>query len=131
MGGMDDVFAAGLGFTASPHKTVHVGAAALATIRDEPRRSRLVSVRLRDPEPMLFHGESLLRNRSYAGFVTSGGFGYTLGAAVGIAWLHADEPITQALLDAGDLEVEIANVRYPVDVSVKPFYDPTGERPRA
>lgn len=131
MGGMDDVLASGLGFTASSHKTVHVGAEAIASLRGEPRTRRLVSVKLRRPEAMLFHGESLLRDGSYAGFVTSGGFGYTLGAAVGIAWLHADEPITQALLEASDFEVEIANERHAVDASLVAFYDPSGERSRA
>jgi 4-methylaminobutanoate oxidase (formaldehyde-forming) len=80
---------------------------------------------------MVFHGESLVRNGSYAGFVTSGGFGYTLGAAVGIAWVHAGEPITQAFLDESDFEVEIANERHPVDASLTAFYDPSGERSRA
>ena len=131
MGGMDDVFASGLGFTVSRHKTVHVGASALAALRDQPRTRRLVSVKLRNPEPMLFHGESLLRNGSYDGFVTSGGFGYTLGAAAGLAWLRADEPITQAFLDASEFHVEIANTRHPVDVSIAPFYDPTGARARS
>ncbi len=130
IGVMDDPFAVGLGFTASTRKTVHVGAEALATLRERPLTRRLVNIKLRDPAPVLFHGESLLRNGSYAGFVTSGGYGYTLGAATAIAWIHADEPVTQAFLDAGDLEVEIATQRHPIDAGIRPFYDPTGERLR-
>ncbi|MEA2579377.1 MAG: hypothetical protein QOE83_269 [Actinomycetota bacterium] len=131
IGGMDDPFEAGLGFTVSKHKTVHVGAEALASLREQPRTRRLVSIRLRDPEPVLFHGESLVRDGSHAGFVTSGGYAHALGAAAGIAWLRAEEPITQALLDASELHVEIANERHAVDASVHAFYDPSGARARA
>jgi 4-methylaminobutanoate oxidase (formaldehyde-forming) len=130
IGGMDDPFAAGLGFTVSKHKSVHLGAPALAALRDEPRTRRLVSVRLRDPEPVLVHGESLVRDGSYAGFVTSGGYGYTLGAATAIAWLRADVPITPELLHGSVFEVEIATDRFAADVQLEPFYDPTGARLR-
>jgi 4-methylaminobutanoate oxidase (formaldehyde-forming) len=131
IGGMDDPFEAGLGFTVSEHKSVHVGAEALASLRRQPRTRRLVSIRLRDREPVLFHGESFVRDGSHAGFVTSGGYAHALGAAAGIAWLRADEPITQALLDASEFHVEIANERHAVDASVQAFYDPSGARARA
>jgi 4-methylaminobutanoate oxidase (formaldehyde-forming) len=63
--------------------------------------------------------------------VTSGGYAHALGSAAGIAWLRADEPITQALLDDSEFHVEIANERHAVDASVQAFYDPSGARARA
>jgi 4-methylaminobutanoate oxidase (formaldehyde-forming) len=79
---------------------------------------------------MLFHGESILRDDAFVGRVTSGAFGYTLGSSVGLAWVDADEPVTQAFLDAGTWEVEIATQRHAIVASIAPLYDPTGSRVR-
>ena len=60
-----------------------------------PRRRRaaspqLVSILLADPEPLLYHGESVLREGRVIGRVMSGAYGHTLGAAVGLAALEGD-----------------------------------------
>ncbi len=128
MGGMDDVFASGLGFTVSRQKRGCVGAKAAASLREAPLTRRLVSIKLDDPEPTLFHGESILRDGKYVGHVTSGAFGYTLGASVGIGWVHADEPIMQSHLDQGEWQVEIASERAPIAASIKSLYDPDGTK---
>jgi 4-methylaminobutanoate oxidase (formaldehyde-forming) len=41
------------------------------------------------------------------------------------------EPITQAWLDAGTWDVEIAGRRHPAITSLRPLYDPKNERIRA
>ena len=79
------------------------GRAALEAHRDRlaaggPRR-RLVSFVLDDPEPMLWGGELLLRDGEPAGQVTSAAWGATVGAAVGLAYLRADGPVTSASLE--------------------------------
>ena len=53
-----------------------------------------------------------------------------LGGAVGLAMVEAGEPITQAFLDRGTWEVDIAGVRYPATVSLRPLFDPKAERIR-
>jgi 4-methylaminobutanoate oxidase (formaldehyde-forming) len=129
MGDLDDPFMSGLGFTVA-RAVDCIGAEALAARRDAPLTRRLVSIKLSDPEPTLFHGESILRDGRYVGHVTSGGFGYTLGSSVGLAWIRADEPVTQRYLDAGDWQVEIATERHAITASVAPFHDPSGSRAR-
>jgi len=81
-------------------------------------------VRLRDPEPLLLHGESLLADGTIVGRLTSGAYGHTLGAACGLGYLRGDVP-------AGDaFEVDCAGRRVPATVSDTPFYDPQNVRLR-
>ena len=65
-----------------------VGREALAAAG--PPRRRLVSILLADPEPQLYHGETVLHDGRVVGRVTSGAYGHTLGAAVGLAALEGD-----------------------------------------
>ena len=86
------------------------------------RQRRLVSLKANEPDRMLWHGESVLRGADRVGHVTSGAYGYTLGVPVGLAWLHAEAPITQAWLDSEPLEVEIRDRRVHAVASGDPFY---------
>ena len=54
------------------------------------RRRRLVQVRLVDPEPLLFHAEPVLRDGVVVGYVRAASYGWTLGAAVGLAYVESD-----------------------------------------
>jgi glycine cleavage system aminomethyltransferase T/glycine/D-amino acid oxidase-like deaminating enzyme len=92
-------------------------------------RQRLVQIKLRDPDPLLFHAEPVFRNGRYVGYVRAGSYGWTLGASVGLVMVNGDgEPVTAAWLAAGEWEVAIAGVSCPAQVSAQPFYDPTNAR---
>ena len=45
------------------------------------------AVPARDPEPLLFHGEPILRDGKIVGQVTSGNYGHTLGGAIGLGYV--------------------------------------------
>ncbi|MFO0997085.1 MAG: FAD-dependent oxidoreductase [Alphaproteobacteria bacterium] len=125
----DTVLEAGLGFTASFTKDF-IGRAAVEKQKKEGLKRRLVHVLLDEPEPLIFHGEPILRDGVIVGRVTSGSYGYTLGRAVGMGYLEKSDGITPAFIDGGRYEVEIAAERFGARVSTKPFYDPKGERIR-
>jgi 4-methylaminobutanoate oxidase (formaldehyde-forming) len=129
----DSVLEAGLGFAVDLKKEGgFIGReAVLAQKAAGPLKRRLVQILIKDPEPLLFHAEIVWRDGVAVGYIRAASYGFTLGGAVGLAMLAADEPIDQAYLDRGVLEVEIAGRRYPAVASLRPMYDPDMKRVRA
>ena len=129
MGPSDTPFEAGLAATVALDKAADfVGRTALAELAAAAPRRRLVHLRLDDPQPLLHHGESLRLEGEIIGRVTSGAYGHTLGAAVGIAFL---EPPSGVATPAPErVEVDIAGQIVSATLSERPFYDPEGARLR-
>jgi 4-methylaminobutanoate oxidase (formaldehyde-forming) len=128
----DTVLEAGLGFAVALDKPGgFVGREAVLAQKERgPLRRRLVQVLLKDPRPMLFHAEIVQRNGRPAGYIRAASYGFTLGGAVGLTMIDADEPINQAYLDAGEWTVQIGGEICPAVVSLRPMYDPANERIR-
>ncbi|MGH6771043.1 MAG: GcvT family protein [Xanthobacteraceae bacterium] len=128
----DNPFEAGLGFFVDfdkPEGFIGREAARSQKAKGTPMR-RLVQVLVKDPEPMLFHAEIVLRDGRPVGYVRAGSYGHTLGGAVGLAMIEAGEPIDSAWLGAGRWEVDIAGRRYPAVASLRSLYDPEMKRIR-
>ncbi len=124
----DSVLEAGLGFAVDLKKPRFIGKeAVLARKAKGPLTRRVVQVLVKDPEPMLFHAEVVRRDGRAVGYVRAGSYGHTLGGAVGLVMVEAGEPVTQAWLDAGRWEVEIAGRSHPALASMKPLWDPGNE----
>jgi 4-methylaminobutanoate oxidase (formaldehyde-forming) len=126
----DSVLDAGLGFVVALDKPGgFLGRdAVLAQRAAGPLTRRLMQVLVTDPAPLMFHAEVVRRNGAPVGYVRAASYGHTLGGAVGLVMVEAGEPITQAYLDAGAWDVDIAGTRYPAVVSLKPLYDPEMKR---
>ncbi|PRY62888.1 4-methylaminobutanoate oxidase (formaldehyde-forming) [Knoellia remsis] len=128
----DTVGSAGLGFAVDlGHE--FIGRDAVVAEQVSPRSDRLVQVLLTDPEPLMFGAEVMLRDGVAVGDVRSASYGWTLGGAVGLASVDTGlpgEPVTQEWLDAGTWEVDVAGVRVPATVSLRPLHDPTSSRVR-
>jgi glycine cleavage system aminomethyltransferase T/glycine/D-amino acid oxidase-like deaminating enzyme len=126
----DSVLEAGLGFAVDLRKPGgFLGRnAVLAKKGAGPLTRRIVQVLVKDPEPMMFHAEVVRRSGKPVGYVRAASYGFTVGGAVGLVMVEAGEPVTQAYLDAGDWEVEIAGARYPALASLRPLYDPEMKR---
>jgi glycine cleavage system aminomethyltransferase T/glycine/D-amino acid oxidase-like deaminating enzyme len=122
----DHVLEAGLGFAVDLDKPGgFIGREAVAARKAAgPLTRRLVQIMVEDPQPLMFHAEVVHRSGRPVGYVRAASYGFTLGGAVGLAMIEAGEPVTQAYLDAGDWEVEIAGNRYPARASIRPLYDP-------
>ena len=128
----DSVLEAGLGFAVDLEKAGgFIGRdAVLAQKAAGPLKRRLVQLLLQDPGPMMYHAEIVYRDGRAVGYVRAASYGHTLGGAVGLAMVQADEPIDPAWLDRGRWEVDIAGRRYPAIASLRPLYDPKSERVR-
>lgn len=127
----DNAFEAGLGFAVDLKKPDFIGREAALKQKAAPMQRRLAQVLVKDPEPLLFHAEVVLRDGQAVGYVRAGSYGHTLGGALGLAMIEAGEPLTPAWLNAGRWEVDIAGKRYPAEVSLKPLYDPGMKRIKA
>ncbi len=123
----DHVLEAGLGFAVKTAKGDFIGRDAVLRKREDGLKRRLVQFRLRDPEPLLFHNEAIVRDGKIVSYVTSGNYGHHLGGAVGLGYVPcAGESEADVL--ASSYEIEIAGERFPAEASLKPLYDPKSER---
>ena len=94
-------------------------------------KHRLVQFLLEDPEPLLYGSEPIYRDGELAGHLNSGGYGHTLGGAMGLGNVENEEGVTADFVRSGSYEIEVVGVRYPARASLRPMYDPKGERVRS
>ena len=125
----DHVIEAGLGFAV--RKTGdYIGAEAVAAKRESGPAARMIQFQLTDSEPLLFHAEPILRDSELVGHTTSAGYGHALGGAIALGYVPS-EGETAAEVLASSYEIEVAGARVAATASLKPLYDPKGERMRA
>lgn len=126
----DTPLEAGLGFTVDWDKPGgFTGRTALLRQKEAgPLTKRLVMFRLHDPEPVLFHEEPIRMNGDIVGYVSSGAYGFTLGASVAMGYVHHARGVTTELLATNVWEIEIACACHKADASLRAFYDPGGAR---
>ena len=108
---------AGLGFCIAWDKPDFVGRGALLRQRAAGITRRLLQFRLHDPAAMLFHDEPIWSDGERVGRITSGMFGHTLGAAVGLGWISAKPA-------SAEYQIEIAGTKFDATASAKPMLDP-------
>ena len=132
IGDEDTPLEAGLGFACAFDKGVpFIGRDALLQQRERAPTQAPGPVQADGPGPLLFHDEPIVMDGERIGLLTSGSYGHTLGAAIGMGWVRHPDGVTPDLLRAARFEIEIAGERYPAEASLRAFYDPTGARMRA
>ena len=115
-------YEAGLGFAVKPDKGDFIGRAALR----EPEQ-KLVCLVLEDPRSIALGSEPVrAAGGEIVGRVTSGGYGYAVGASIAYAYVPVEhaEPGTA-------IAVDIFGEWVRAEVRAEPLYDPKGERVRA
>jgi 4-methylaminobutanoate oxidase (formaldehyde-forming) len=132
IGDEDTPLEAGLGFAVAWNKPVDfVGREALCRQREAGVRRRLVALALEETDRLLYHNEPVWRDGELVGRITSGMFGHTVGAALGLGFIANRDGLASAeWIKGGRYEVELAMQRVPARISLRPFYDPAGERVR-
>jgi glycine cleavage system aminomethyltransferase T/glycine/D-amino acid oxidase-like deaminating enzyme len=94
-------------------------------------KHRLVQFLLEDSDPLLYGSEPIFRDGERVGYLGSGGYGHTLGGAVGLGRVENKGSVTADFVNSGSYEIEVVGVRYPARASLRPMYDPKGERVRS
>ncbi|MCP5043209.1 MAG: FAD-dependent oxidoreductase, partial [bacterium] len=127
----DSPIAAGLSFAVGFEKDVDfIGREALLAEQDEPRRRRLLTFALEDPGALLYHDEPIFRDGEHVGQITSGMFGHTLGRSIGLGYVSNASGVDREFIRDGAFEIDVAGRRIPASVTLRPLYDPSGERIR-
>ena len=123
----DNPFEAGLGFAVALDKrSGFVGQAALRAVKATGPGRRLRCLRLDDPAAVPLGSEPVRVDGEIVGRVTSGGYGYRVGAALAFAYLPSDHAELGRPVD-----VELFGEWQPATVVRDPLWDPAGDRLRA
>ncbi|MEP2027568.1 MAG: FAD-dependent oxidoreductase [Paracoccaceae bacterium] len=128
----DTPFEAGLGWAVKLHTNrPFLGRDALEEKRTAPLTKRLAGFAVSDTGAVLLGRETVLRNGKAVGYLSSGGFGHTLGMGLGYGYVRNPGGVSDAWLQAGEYELVVAGVTIPATLEMKPFYDPEGLRVRS
>ena len=76
------------------------------------------------PSVVLIGRETILRNGEFAGYLTSGGFGYTIGKPIGYGYVRNQAGVSEQWLASGDYELVVANETFKAAISMQPLVDP-------
>jgi 4-methylaminobutanoate oxidase (formaldehyde-forming) len=109
------------GSTGSPQG--FMGREALLKIKEQGIRRRLCTLTIETMPGLIYGGEAVYANGAVVGRIRSGGYGYTVGKNIGLAYL----PIELAKVETA-LEVEIFGERAPAVVAPDVLYDPGHKR---
>ena len=127
----DTPFEAGLGWAVKLRKnTPFLGREALERAAGKPPGKRFAGFALADPEAVLLGRETILRDGEPVGYLTSGGYGYSLGKSIGYGYVRRADGVSEDFLAAGRYALVVANEVLAAEISLAPFYDPENLRVR-
>jgi sarcosine dehydrogenase len=128
----DTPFEAGLGWAVKMRRNAgFIGREALESVAGRPLKKRLAGFTLDDPAAVLVGRETILRDGVAVGYLTSGGFGYTVGKSIGYGYVRREEGVSDEFLASGRYELVVANDRFPAAIALEPVYDPGNTRVKA
>ncbi|MBO3761802.1 FAD-dependent oxidoreductase [Ciceribacter sp. L1K22] len=128
----DTPFEAGLGWAVKLRKnTDFLGRRALETLAGQPLKKRLMGFTVDDPSIVLAGRETILRNGEPVGYLTSGGYGYTLGKNIGYGYVRNPDGVSDDYLSTGSYELVVAAERTPATIHFGPMFDPAMDKIKA
>jgi 4-methylaminobutanoate oxidase (formaldehyde-forming) len=107
-----------------------LGREALAEQRRNGIAKRIAGFTVDDPGVVLLGRETIYRDGERVGWLTSGGYGYTIGKSIGYGYVGNPAGVDRAFLASGRYELEVASERVPATIHLESLYDPRNERPR-
>jgi 4-methylaminobutanoate oxidase (formaldehyde-forming) len=94
-------------------------------------RKRLAGFTVDDPDVILLGRETIYRDGARVGWLSSGGFGHTLGRPIGYGYVRNAGGVAEDWMKTGRYELEVASERVPCQIHVAPLYDPANARIKA
>ncbi|MDI6834285.1 MAG: aminomethyltransferase family protein, partial [Rhizobiaceae bacterium] len=128
----DTPFEAGLGWAVKLRKnTDFLGRRALEGLAGKPPKKRLMGFTVDDPSVVLAGRETILRNGEPVGYLTSGGYGYTLEKNIGYGYVRSADGVSDEYLKCGTYELVVAAEKTPATLHFAPLYDPSMDKIKA
>ncbi|MDQ0422812.1 4-methylaminobutanoate oxidase (formaldehyde-forming) [Peteryoungia aggregata LMG 23059] len=128
----DTPFEAGLGWAVKLKKnTDFLGRQALEATVGQPLKKRLMGFTVDDPNIVLAGRETILRNGEPVGYLTSGGYGYTLGKNIGYGYVRNPDGVSDDYLSSGSYELVVAAEKTPATIHFGPMVDPAMDKIKA
>jgi len=91
---------------------------------------RLAGFTVDDPAVILLGRETIYRDGLRVGWLSSGGFGHTLGKPIGYGYVRNAGGVTEDWMKSGRYTLEVASERVPCQIHAAPLYDPSNLRVR-
>lgn len=127
----DTPFEAGLGWAVKLKTDIpFLGRAALDAAQGRPLAKRFAGFTTH-PDAVLVGRETILRDGAPVGYLTSGGYGYTLGQSIGYGYVRNPDGVTEDWLTGARYDLVVAGETLPATLHLTPPYDPQGQRIRA
>ncbi|MEM1298511.1 MAG: FAD-dependent oxidoreductase [Pseudomonadota bacterium] len=97
-----------------------------AVIEDQKAQglTRMLATFTADPDVILLGRETIYRNGERCGYLSSGGYGHTIGRSIGMGYVKQPDGIDADHVLSGTYELEVATERIPAEVTLSPLYDP-------
>jgi 4-methylaminobutanoate oxidase (formaldehyde-forming) len=128
----DTPFEAGLGWAVKLRKNApFMGRAALEAQAGKPLTKRFAGFTVDDRDVVLVGRETILRGGETVGYLTSGGYGYTIDKSIGYGYVRNPEGMSDEFLLSGDYELVVANEAVPAKIGLGAFFDPDNLRVKA
>ena len=120
---------AGLGWAVKlKTETDFIGRAALVEAANKPQKKMMVGFTTSREDVVLMGRETILRDGKFAGYLTSGGYGYTIGKPVGYGYVRNADGVSGDYVKAGKYELVVAQERVAAVAHLEPVYDPENLR---
>ncbi len=128
----DSPVEAGLGWAVKLGTDIDfLGRPAAEAAATAPFAKRLAGFVVDDPEIVLLGRETILRDGAFAGYLTSGGYGYTVGRPIGYGYVRNGDGVDERYLRAGTYELVVATRTVPAALHLEPLHDPRSRKVRA
>ena len=91
-------------------------------------KKRLAGFTVDSPDVILLGRETIYRDGVRVGWLSSGGFGHTLGKPIGYGYVREAGGVLENWMKTGRYELEVASERVPCKIHVTALYDPLNAR---
>ncbi|MEM7564326.1 MAG: FAD-dependent oxidoreductase [Pseudomonadota bacterium] len=131
IGYTDTPYESGLMFASQLQKQGgFIGLEALQKTIETGSQRRFIQLLSKDPDRFIYHNEPIFMNDQLVGAVTTGSYGHSLGAPVGLGWITLPPSMPLEAMGQQAFHILVAGEAVDIEVSLQPMYDPANERIR-